>query len=505
MPLDDKDLYAVYSARSRFEASIEDVTKRYPVERFAPAAVRMWREFNAGRTGTGASTQHILAQMLEANATYARGHRTMELTPAAFGKLHDHIAGFDDPGLLHFISEDPHVFLYSMAMQQFELRSRVSRSALAECMRIQVLSPGLERQRDRFRETFGFTVQEFVKCAVGVAAVGDIHPDGCFTMSPGFIEQRVPIDPRCMELFLRAASATPAEIGAHYRAARGLDSGDRLSALFAAQAQSIFRTKPVIAMGGDRYCVPFPGLVLSAVSSFLIGMLDDRAIREDLGPAFADHVGSLLRDLPHERLWTERELESLATGEIADFVVRTGDDIVVFEVKNTHLTRRRLSSETIVADGSTSHIRKSATQHLATADDIRSGRFQSLGIPAASTILQFTVTRGDLVIPNSSWYRDRVFTQHFAPKTPPADRHVVPEVIDAASLEKLIAIVRGGGGSLAELTSERAGLRADRWVDWPAFINQKLARGYSTLPSTDAAVDKLFDQLGLPPSADGEP
>lgn len=478
----------------RFEVALEDVVKRYAVDTFALSAVERMTHYR-GRGTAILSVPHRVAQAIEANCAYFRGHRSRRLDDVGYRQIANVFAAHPDRGLSRMLPESLDVFMLYMFRQQMEIQRAFAQQDLARCQRLFMRGAPIPRLHEQFARKVGVSIPDWFKagfCMYARASQGRNHS---FLLEPPYV-RGISVESHVIERYLKWAVSSPGQIGERYRRLRS-----EVSAKDHALIRTVFFSRPIIAYDERRHAAPFPHLILHHAANELYEILKGLdGFDQEFGNAVENYVGFLLSQIPGARIIGGRELR-LHTDSHCDFLVELSSEILLVEAKATSFTRNFLTERTIRSDGSTRAISHGVDQLYASGQDLLNQKFAPLGILAKGRPIHMVIaTFGHVALANSPWYLET-----FILDSCPTDPRLVaesapsaPAVLSLPSLELLVAALCAGD-SCAALMKEKAELGFVRVGDWDTFLENRARDGARCLPMSAAAqrdFQEFCDLLG---------
>jgi hypothetical protein len=498
----------------RFYESLEGVLKRHdPVEYILAMSARL-RQCRDDEKKWRQTPPFRAVHSVEASCAFARGHSrdpvTLNRIFRAMNIYHEH----NDP-MQHDVlaSSFPH-FMLLMHREQMELQYTHSHDDLGRIVAIYGQTGSLRRSSRAFRERFMLTPRQWIRLCFLTATAAERDPCGFFVPESiiDYIRQNnLPEDipDEAVRSFLALSSRTPRQIGARFREERA-----KLPRYLHSSIRSALLETPLIAIGADA---PWrEGMVLmvrdlmfrhggEALYRLMKG-LDN--FDQEIGDAVEGYVGRVLASFEGlVSLHGEEPLKTLVGGKCCDFLLELPGEILLVEVKAVSFIKTVLTENSVATDTSTRRIAEGIRQLYATAHELHTGRFETLGIDKTKPVMGIVVTLGDIPLVNTKWYFETFIMALASPKLEPpiypspnlARR---PVSMTVRTLEQLVMVCSSLGRSLTGLYSDWCAQPELTVGDWDAYLNQIVRDNYHavrSLPFIRPQTVELLVSLGVPP------
>jgi hypothetical protein len=487
-----------------FYSRLEELVKRYQPEAFAPSAADTLHRILPDRNTWSHYPPHMVVNSVEANCAYFRRHRSDPLTESRFNEILNHYKDYHDPYVKYVLRELKSLDLFALATarEQFELQRVPTLHDFARTLLLYERGNPLPRSSAGFARRTGFTFGEWIYMCLAVHAhvlsrrPPVVHPDN-------YINSEIASIPRdAVNPFFQAISATPLEVGAHFRESRA-----KYPPYLHIFIRSAFFDKPLLALPGGAHVVVHPHLVFHAADEGLYAACTRDApddFYSEFGPSFESYVGALLCDMfSPSSVFTESRLQGLAGGRTCDFLVLDGSSTLLVECKATRYSADLLTQNAILNDNSTGKVADGIEQLLLTASRVRSGDYAGIGAAPERPIAGLVATYGELHFANSEYYFDNFVSRrlHEAARTsypgPFASR---PQVINVEAFERLLVMARERGSDVNALIHEKLATPYTQTGDWSQYLFSagKDVTNWEIPILDNTAKDFLRDRVGIP-------
>lgn len=487
-----------------FYDRLEDLVRRYQPEVFAPHAAELLHRILPDRNSWSHYPPHMVVNSIEANCAYFRKHRREPITDTRLNEILNHYKDYHDPYVKYVLRERKSLDLFALATgrEQFELQREPKLHDFGRTLLLYERGNPLPKSSAAFADRTGFAFHEWIYMCLAVHAhirtrhPPVVHPDN-------YINSEIATIPRdAVLLFFEAVSATPEEVGLHFRESRA-----KYPPYLHIFIRSAFFNKPLLAIPGGAYVVVHPHLVFHAADEGLYAACSRNAPDEfyvEFGPSFESYIGLLLRDMfSPSSVFAENQLQAIAGGRTCDYLVLDGSSTLLVECKATRYSADLLTEGAILNDNSTGKVADGIEQLLVTASRIRNGDYASLGAGAERPIVGIVVTYGELHFANSEYYYDTFISRRLhepARAGYPGPLASKPQVVNAETLERLLVVARERAMGVKDLIDEKLAIPYGRAGDWSQHLYSagKDVTNWEIPILDNTAKDYLRDRVGIP-------